>query len=633
MAKTKQFKTESKRLLDLMIHSIYTHKEIFLRELISNASDAIDKRHYESLTNPEFQAEYQILIDYDKEKRTLTITDNGIGLTEEELVNNLGTIAKSGSAEFQAALEEKSDLEIIGQFGVGFYSAFMVADKVEVHTRSIHSDQGFVWVSEGESSYTIAESKENLPTGTRIVLHIREDEEGSEDNYNQYLQEYSLKNLVKKYSDYVRYPIKMEVSKTTYPEKEDEEPVTTYEVETLNSMIPLWKKSKSDIEEKEYSEFYKHQFSDFEDPKHIIHSRVEGNVDYTSLLFIPSKAPYDLYSDKFEKGLQLYSKGVFIMEKNKDLLPDYFRFVKGLVDTSDLSLNISREMLQQNTQLKKIATSVESKIRNELSKMLEKDRKKYDEFYESFGVNLKYGIYEGYGVNKDKLKDLVMFKSLKNDHYITLKEYKEAMLEGQEHIYYASGKSKLSIQSMPQMDLIKKKDYDVLLFLDDIDEFMVNILMEYDGTKFKSVNQGELDLADESDKEFIEKQEKDHKKLINAIKKQLKDFVKDVKLSSRLTESPVCIVADEGLSLEMEKVLQMMPGAQANTKAEKILEINPNHELFNMLVNVYESDKNKVKKYAKLLYNQALLIEGMPVDNPVEFSNNMVELMIEASKN
>jgi molecular chaperone HtpG len=625
MAKTKQFKTESKKLLDLMINSIYTHKEIFLRELISNASDAIDKRHYEALTNAEFATDYQIELAFDKEKRTITLTDNGIGLTEEELVNNLGTIARSGSKEFKEGIEN-ADIDIIGQFGVGFYSAFMVADEVTVETKSIHSDQAYIWKSKGHSSYTISETdKEDF--GTTITLYLRENNEETEENYDEFLSEYKLKNLVKKYSDYVRYPIKMEVTKTNYPEDEKEEPSTYTEVETLNSMIPLWKRNKKDITEEEYNEFYKHQFNDYENPLKVIHTKVEGVTEYTSLLFIPKKAPFDLYSEKYEKGLQLYSKGVFIMDKNKDLIPDYFRFVKGLVDSSDLSLNISREMLQQDKLLKKIASNIETKIKSELEKMLKNDRESYNEFYKTYGVNLKYGIYEGFGMNKEKLQDLIMFKTTKNDEYITLKEYIEGMKEDQEFIYYASGKTKEAILSMPQMDLVKQKDYEVLLFTDDIDEFMVNILMNYDEKEFKSINQGDLGLINEEDGKALEELSKEKEDILNTLKEAIKEQVSDVVLSKRLTDSPVCLVSGEGISMEMEKVLKNLPNNN-EVSAKKILEINPNHDLFKTLESLH-NNKEDITKYAKLLYNQALLIEGLPLTNPVEFSNLMVELMIQ----
>lgn len=629
MAKTKQFKTESKKLLDLMINSIYTHKEIFLRELISNASDAIDKRHYLSLTDASKSDDYEIFLQLDKEKRTITVSDNGVGLTETELISNLGTIAKSGSKEFKDEIDD-DDIDIIGQFGVGFYSAFMVSKKVTVITKSITSDQAYKWTSSGTSSYTISETEKD-DYGTIITLELRDNNDETDENYDKYLEEYEIKSLVKKYSDFVRYPIKMDVSKTDYPEEKDAEPITYSEVETINSMIPIWKRNKSDIKKEEYNEFYKHQFNDFVDPLKVIHSKVEGATTYTSLLFIPKKAPFDFYSEKFEKGLQLYSKGVFIMDKNKDLIPDYFRFVRGLIDSSDLNLNISREMLQQDRQLKKIATNVEKKIRTELEKMQKKDRKDYNEFYTTYGINLKYGIYEGFGTNKDKLKDLIMFKTTKNDEFVTLKEYVANMPEEQKVIYYASGKTKESILALPQMDLIKDKDYEVLLFVDEIDEFMVNILMNYEDKEFKSINQGDLDLIDETEDKKLDDLTKEKKTLLKTLSKALSGKVSEVRLSKRLKDSPVCLVSGEGLSMEMEKVLKNMPNA-TDAKATKILEINPNHEIFTTLEALYETDKDSVEKYAKILYSQALLIEGLPLENPVEFSNLMVELMIQKNK-
>jgi len=629
MAKTKQFKTESQKLLDLMINSIYTHKEIFLRELISNASDALDKRHYLALTNTDFMTDYEISIDLDEEKRVITIKDNGVGLTEEELVNNLGTIARSGSKEFKEGIDN-SDIEIIGQFGVGFYSAFMVSKKVSVITKSVNSDKAFKWVSKGSATYTISDAvRENA--GTTIILELRDNNEENEENYDDYLTEHKIKDLIKKYSDYVRYPIKMDVTKYDYPEDKKKDPVVYKELETLNSMIPLWKKNKSEITDDEFNDFYKHQFNDYTEPLKVIHTKVEGATTFTSLLFIPKKAPFDLYSEKYEKGLQLYSKGVFIMDKNKDLIPDYFRFVKGLVDSSDLSLNLSREMLQQDIQLKKISQTIEKKIKSELEKMQKNEREVYNEFYGIYGINLKYGIYEGFGINKELLQDLIMFKTTKSDDYVTLKEYIEKIQKDQKHIYYASGKTKESILALPQMDLLKEKDYEVLLFTDDIDEFMINILMKYEKLDFKSVAQGDLDLIDKKEDKKLDKLNEEKKSLLDALKEGLDDKVTEVKLSKRLKESPVCLVSGEGLSMEMEKVLQNLPTGK-DAKATKILEINPNHDLFKTLEKVYENNPDKVKEYAKILYNQALLIEGIPLENPVEFSNLMINLMIESNK-
>ena len=633
MAKTKEFQTESKKLLDLMVNSIYTHKDIFLRELISNASDAIDKRHHYSLTDDNVPAaeEYEIFISTDKDNRTITIRDNGIGLNEEGLVQELGTIAESGSKAFLEKLEKK-DLDIIGQFGVGFYSAFMVAKEVVFRTRSPFAKTGYEWRSAGESTYSI-EKIDREEIGSEIVLYLREDDEENEERYSEYLEEHTIRNLVKKYSDYIRYPIRMEVEKTRKKDEDDDdsETETYHEIETLNSMIPIWKKPKSEIEDEELNEFYKRQYNDFEDPLKVIHTNVEGRITYTALLFIPKKPPYDFYTDKFEKGLQLYSKGVFIEDKNKELVPEHFRFLRGLVDSADLSLNISREMLQHNRQLKKIASHLEKKVKNELEKMLENDRETYTEFYEAYGTNLKYGIYDQFGAHKEKLQDLIMFKTSKSDEYITLKEYVDRMGDDQKTIYYATGKNKHQIMNRPQMDTLKEKDYEVLFFTDDVDEFMVQILNEYQEIPFKSIQQGESDLLDDEQKDALKDKEKENEKLLKSLKKTLKDKVKDVRLSGRLKESPVCLVSGEGLSLEMEKVLKQMPN-QSGMQAEKILEINPDHELFQALKSVHEADKKRAKDYAHLLYNQALLIEGYPIENPKEVSDLMVKLMVEATK-
>jgi molecular chaperone HtpG len=623
MSKTKQFKTESQKLLHLMTHSIYTQKEIFLRELISNASDAIDKRHYVSLTDDKVSsAEYEIWLEPNKEERTLTIRDNGIGFTEAELIENLGTIAQSGSKQFLEKLE-KQDIDIIGQFGVGFYSAFMVSDKVEVYTRSPYSETGYKWSSKGESSYTIDEiEKEDV--GTKIVLYLHEDDKENEEDYSTYLEAYTLRSLVKKYSDYVRYPINMMVDKG-----DDKKP--KLEKETLNQMIPIWKRQKSEIKDEELNDFYKHQFGDYEDPLKVIHTKVEGMLTYTAMLFIPKKPAYDFYSEKYEKGLQLYSKGVFIQDKNKDLIPDHFKFVKGLVDSADLSLNISRELLQQNRQVKKIASHLEKKIKSELESMLKNEREQYIEFYEAYKNTLKYGMYDQFGIHKDTLKDLIMFKTSQSDDYVTFKEYIERKPEDQKAIYYATGKSKQSILNLPQMDMMKDKGYEVLLFTDEIDEFMIQILNSYDEVPFKSVQQGEADFVDDTKKEDLKVKEKEHKDILKALKKALKDKVKDVKLTARLKDSPVCLVSGEGLSLEMEKILKSMPNQQ-DVKAEKILEINPDHDLFKAVESVYQKDSNKIDEYASLLYHQAMLIEGLPIEDPTEFSNNLVKLMIESSK-
>jgi molecular chaperone HtpG len=623
MSKTKKFKTESQKLLHLMTHSIYTQKEIFLRELISNASDAIDKRHYMSLTDQKVESDtYEIWLEPNKEDRTLTIRDNGIGFSEEELVENLGTIAQSGSKQFLEKLE-KEDVDIIGQFGVGFYSAFMVSDKVEVYTKSPFSEKGYKWSSNGESSYMIDEIDRD-EIGTTIVLHLRKDDKENDEDFSTYLETYTLRTLVKKYSDYVRYPINIMVNN-------GDDKKEKLEKETLNQMIPIWKRQKSEITDEEMSDFYKHQFNDYEEPLKVIHTKVEGLLTYTALLFIPSKPAYDFYSEKYEKGLQLYSKGVFIQDKNKDLIPDHFKFVKGLVDSSDLSLNISRELLQQNRQVKNIASHLEKKIKSELELMLKNEREAYIKFYEAYKNTLKYGMYDQFGMHKDVLKDLIMFKTSQSDDYTTFKEYIERKPESQKAIYYATGKSKQSILNLPQMDVMKENGSEVLLFTDEIDEFMIQVLNNYDEVPFKSVQQGEADFVDDSKKEDLKAKEKENKDILKAIKKALKDKVKDVKLTARLKDSPVCLVSGEGLSLEMEKILKSMPN-QNEIKAERILEINPDHDLFKAIHSVYDKDNAKIDEYASLLYHQALLMEGLPIEDPTEFSNNLVKLMIDSSK-
>lgn len=641
MSEIREFKTESKRLLEMMINSIYTNKEIFLRELISNASDAIDKYHYLSLTNDTLDRsrEYEINISIDKDNRTLTIKDNGIGMTKEELIDSLGTIAKSGSLEFMEKLKEKSDdekakLEIIGQFGVGFYSAYMVASKVEVVSKSPFSDKAYKFTSNGTESYEIDECDVNFE-GTEIKLFLRKDNEGEEE-FDKYLDQYEISDLVKKYSDYIRYPIKMEFE-TEKPKKDAEgkeienEYEKVLEVRTLNSMTPIWKKKKSDVTSEELNEFYKQKYYDYQDPLTNIFINIEGALNYTALIFIPKKAPYDLYSDKYEKGLQLYSKGVFIMDKCKDLVPDYLRFIKGLVDSNDLSLNISRELLQQSKELADISKNVEKRIISKLESMLKNERELYKEFFNNYGINIKYGIYDKYGLKKDLLKDLVLYHTINQDDYVTFKEYVENMKDGQEFIYYASGKTKEAILALPQMDLIKKQGYDVLVLTDEVDEFMISIMQEYDGKKFKSINQGDLDLISDEEKEKIKQQSEDKKSLLEKLKEILADEVKDVVLSKRLETSPVCLVSDDGLSFEMEKVMSQMPNAK-DIKATRILEINPNHKLFEAIENLYNDNDPLLATYAKLLYDQALLIEGISISDPVAFSNMMCELMVKKAK-
>ena len=637
MSETKEFKTESKRLLDLMINSIYTNKEIFLRELISNASDAIDKYHYFSLTekNIPSQSNYFIHLSIDKEKRTLTIEDNGIGMTYDEVINNLGTIAKSGSLEFLNNLKEDQakDIDIIGQFGVGFYSAFMVSEKVVVETKSPLSDKAYCFSSKGTENYEIEEiDKSNV--GTKIVLYLRKNSE--EENYDQFLDDYQIQFLVKKYSDYVRYPITMEVEKSV-PEVDEEgneikdKYKTVSETLTLNSMIPLWKKSKSEVSEKDLNEFYKSKFSDYNDPMLSLFVNTEGMLTYNALLFIPKKAPYDLYTENYEKGLKLYTKGVFIMDKCKELIPDYLRFVKGLVDSSDLSLNISREILQQNKQLTKIASNIEKKVLNELSKLQKENYDEYLEFFKQYGINFKYGIYNSYGADKEKLQDLLVYQSINSTKPITLKSYVEAMKEKQENIYYVSAKDKAAALAMPQMDLIKKHGYDVLVLDENIDEFVITMLQKYDNKSFKSINQGDLNILDEEEKEEVEKIKDLKKPFIEKLKEILKDDVSDVVISSRLSDSPVCLVSKDGVSLEMEKVLASLP-TDNKAKAEKVLELNANHELFKAMERVYTKDASQLADYANLLYNQALLMEGFPLKDPVAFSNKMCELMIKSSQ-
>ena len=631
MAK-KQFKAESKRLLDLMINSIYTNNEIFLREIISNASDALDKRYYLSLTNENYKVDKEdlrILIEADKENHTLTISDTGIGMSEEELDNNLGTIAKSGSLDFKNELEKATkNIDIIGQFGVGFYSAFMVAKRIIVKTKRADSDQAYQWVSSGEDGYTISKiDKENV--GTQIILELKEDTD--DEKYSRFLDQYEIESLIKKYSDYVRYPIEME--KEIYKPKEDnsEEFENVKELSTLNSMVPLWKKSKKKIKPEEYNEFYKSKFNDWQDPQKVIHYAIEGNVSYTALLFIPSKTPYNFYNNDYEKGLQLYSKGVFIMDNAKELIPDYFKFVKGLIDSDDLNLNISREILQQDRQVKQLAASIEKKIKANLEDMLKNDRENYEKLFDNFGLNMKFGIYQDYGMHKDILQDLILYKSSKEEKYVTLKEYVDRMKEDQKAIYYVCGKSVEDIKKLPQMETLQDKDIEVLYLMDDVDEFVINIMQTYADKPFKSVNKGDLDLQSEQEKEELTKTQEENKTMLEAMKDALKDKVIDVKISSRLKQNPICLVSDDGLSIEMEKVLSQGPNAQG-IKANKILELNPNHEVFATLKDIYTNDPDLLNDYASVLYDQALLIEGMPIEDPVAYANKVCQLMIKANR-
>ncbi len=630
MAK-KQFKAESKRLLSLMIHSIYTNKMIFLRELISNASDALDKKHYLSLTDHDLIKDDQplkITIERHPDTRQLVIEDTGIGMTADELENNLGTIAKSGSAEFKEAIDKAdTDTDIIGQFGVGFYSAFMVADKITVETKSAKEEKGHTWVSDGDEGYTI-EDNDKILSGTRITLDLKADTD--DENYSTFLEEYKIRELIKKYSDYVRYPIEMEVEKSAPDPTDKDKTITTTEIETLNSMVPLWKKAKSSITPEEYNEFYKAKFNDWEDPQKVIHYNVEGNVSYTALLFIPGKTPYNFYYSDFEPGLQLYSRGVFIMDKAKDLIPDYYRFVTGLVDSEDLNLNISREILQQDRQVKTIAKSIETKIHSALEDMLKNDREEYEKFFDNFGLNLKYGIYANYGMNKEKLQDLILIRSSKESKYVTFKEYVDRMPEEQKNIYYACGRSIDEIERNPIMAKVKEKGYEVLYFLDERDEFMAGMMQNYDGKTFQNISKGDLDLDSEDEKKAKEEKTEENKDMLTAIKDELGDKVKEVRISSRLKEDPVIIVSDEGVSLEMEKYLSQDPNNRG-IKASKILEINPEHPIFKVLQDAYANDKDTLNKYADVLYDQALLVQGLPIEDPAAYTRKITELMVKAS--
>lgn len=626
MKETKVFKTETKRLLDMMINSIYTHKEIFLRELVSNASDAIDKRHYLSLTNSNIASDdYKIIVEASKNTRTITITDNGVGMTKEELEEHLGTIAKSGSKEFMEAVanENTPDVDIIGQFGVGFYSAFMVAERVTVLTKSVNSNQAYLFDSEGLESYTIEEAnKEDF--GSVITLYLRENTE--DNDYDKYLDEYEIKSLIKKYSDYVRYPIMTWVTK--YDKKDendtDSEPKTHLELETVNSMLPIWKKNKSEVTDEELNNFYKSKFMDYQDPLTSIFVNVEGMITYNALLFIPKKPFYDFYSDRNEKGLQLYTKGVFILDKCKDLIPDYLRFVKGLVDSDDLPLNISREMLQEDRAIKKIATNVEKKILAELSRMLKNDREKYEEFFKDYGINLKFGLYENYGEKKDQLKDLILLQSFNEEKNITLMEYKEAMKEGQKAIYYAIGKDKTTVDRLPQMDLIKSKGYDVLILSDDVDEFMLNVLKDYEGLELKSINSDDLDLIDEEKKKEIDNLQEEKKDMLEAIKTSIAT-ANSVVLSKKLVDAPCCVSTTGEITFEMERVLKAQ---NKDVKAERVFEINPNHPIFNKLEDLYTNNPLELNKVVNILYAEALLQEGILPDDSKSLANAINELLM-----
>ena len=622
--KKREFKTESKRVLDLMINSIYTNKEIFLRELISNASDALDKLYYLSLTNKDIKVkknDLEIKIDLDKEARTLTVTDNGCGMTEDELENNLGVIAESGSLHFKEENDGKDDVNIIGQFGVGFYSAFMVSDKVVVESKSYKDEDSHIWESTGVDGYTISKGKKET-TGTKITLYLKKDTEDY--NYSDFLTEYKIRSIIKKYSDYISYPIKMMVENTR--KKEDSDEYETYTEEaTLNSMVPLWKKDKKNIKNEEYNNFYQDRFHDYEEPLKVLHFNMEGNVNFTALLFIPSHAPYDFYSKEYEKGLALYTNGVLIMDKCSDLLPDYFSFVKGVIDTEDIPLNISRETLQDNKNIKLIAKSIESKIKKELLSMLSDERDKYEEFYKAFGMGLKFGIYNDYGINKDKLSDLVMFYSSKDKKLTTLKEYTERMKEGQESIYYACGESVDKIDMMPQVESVKDK-YEALYLTEYVDEFTIITLAEYEGKKFVNVSSENTDISTEEEKKHINEINDNNKDMLSSMKDLLGDSVKEVIFTSKLMTHPGCLTTVGEVSTSMEKVINSMPTGE-KIKASEVLEINSNHKIADKLKELYKDNKEEFEKYTKVIYFEARLIEGLPIDNPTEMSNLMCDIM------
>ncbi|MFM9279323.1 molecular chaperone HtpG [Paenibacillus jiagnxiensis] len=626
MAK-KQFKAESKRLLEMMINSIYTQREIFLRELISNASDAIDKIYYKALTDENLvfnKEDYYIKITVDKTNRTLTISDTGIGMNKEELENNLGVIAKSGSLAFKNENELKDGHNIIGQFGVGFYSAFMVADQVTVITRALGSDEAFKWESTGADGYTVVpDEKETV--GTDIILKIKANTE--EDSYDEFIEEYRLKAIIKKYSDFIRYPIKMDVKVSKPVEGSETEFEEAVEEQTVNSMVPIWRKNKSELTDEDYENFYTEKRYGFDKPIKHIHISADGAVVYNAILFIPENTPFDYYTKEYEKGLELYSNGVLIMDKCADLLPDYFSFVKGMVDSEDLSLNISREMLQHDRQLSLIAKNIKNKIKSQLLSLLKDEREKYEKFYTSFSRQLKFGVYNDYGMNKDLLQDLLMFYSSKEKKMVTLDEYISRMPEDQKYIYYAAGTSVERIEKLPQTELVADKGYEILYFTDDIDEFAIKVIGTYKEKAFKSVSSGDLGIESDNEDTASEGEENEHKELFEEMKKLLDGKVTGVRASKRLKSHPVCLTADGELSIEMEKILQAMPDSQ-NVKADKVLEINVNHDVFKSLQDAHEQDKEKLSLYTSLLYNQALLIEGLPIQDPVEFTNDICKVMM-----
>ena len=623
---TKQFKAESKRLLDMMINSIYTHREIFLRELLSNASDAIDKIYYKALTDDTLtfnQDSYYIKVTADKDNRLLIITDTGIGMTKEDLENNLGTIAKSGSLAFKKENELKDGYDIIGQFGVGFYSAFMVADEVSVISKALGSDEAFKWESKGADGYTITPCEKDS-VGTEITLKIKENTE--DENYDEYLEEYRLRSIIKKYSDFIRYPIKMDVTERKLKEGSENDFEEVVEEQTINSMVPIWRKNKKDLTTEDYEHFYSEKRYGFDKPLKHIHISVDGAIRYNAILYIPENIPFDYYTQEYEKGLELYSNGVLIMNKCADLLPDYFSFVKGMVDSEDLSLNISREMLQHDRQLKLIAKNINKKIKSELLSIIKNERKKYEEFFKAFGRQLKYGVYSDYGTHKEELQDLLMFYSSKEKKLVTLEEYVSRMPEDQKYIYYATGESNERIDKLPQTELVADKGYEILYFTDEIDEFAIRMLMSYKEKEFKSVSSGDLGFEADANQDTAA-EEQDNKELFDFMKNVLNNKVKDVKISKRLKTHPVCLSTDGAVSIEMEKILNAMPNSQ-NVKADKILEINVHHEVFASLKDAFEKDKDKLTLYTNLLYNQALLIEGLPIEDPVEFTNQLCKVMV-----
>ncbi|MBG9588814.1 molecular chaperone HtpG [Cytobacillus firmus] len=623
---TKQFQAESKRLLEMMINSIYSQREVFLRELISNSSDAIDKIYYKALTDDSLTFDkdsYYIKVVPDKENRTLTIKDTGIGMTKEELENNLGVIAKSGSLAFKKENEIKDGHDIIGQFGVGFYAAFMVADVVTVISKTLGSDQAYKWESHGADGYTIAPYEKDA-VGTEIILKIKENTE--DESYDEYLEEYRLKSIIKKYSDFIRYPIKMDVKVSKPKSNAKNEYEENIEEQAINSMVPIWRKNKSELTDEDYEKFYEEKHYGFDKPVKHIHINVDGTIRYNAILYIPENIPFDYYSKEYEKGLELYSNGVLIMNKCSDLLPDYFSFVKGMVDSEDLSLNISREMLQHDRQLKLIAKNISKKIKNELQSLMKNEREKYEQFYKSFGRQLKYGVYSDFGTHKETLRDLLMFYSSQEKKLVSLDEYVSRMKEDQKYIYYAAGESYERIEKLPQAELVADKGYEILYFTEDIDEFAIKMLMSYKEKEFKSVSSGDLGIENEEEK-ISESEEKEHKELFSTMKEILSGKVTDVRISKRLKSYPVCLSADGEVTIEMEKVLSSMPDNQ-NVKANKVLEINSSHEVFQALKNAMENDKEKLSLYTNLLYNQAMLIEGLPISDPVEFTNDICKVMV-----